>query len=34
MSTTINAAENPAMANKLLEDVNNLVNQEVMGSIP
>lgn len=34
MSTIINAAENPAMANKLLEDVNNLVNQEVMGSIP
>lgn len=34
MSTTINAAENPAMANKLLEDVNNFVNQEVMGSIP
>lgn len=31
---TINAAENPAMANKILEDVNNLVNQEVMGSIP
>jgi hypothetical protein len=34
MSTTINAAENPAMANKLLEDVNNLVNQAVVGSIP
>lgn len=34
MSTTINAAENPAMANKLLEEVNNLVNQEVVGSIP
>jgi hypothetical protein len=34
MSTIINAAENPAMANKLLEDVNNLVNQPVMGSIP
>ena len=34
MSTIINAAENPAMANKLLEDVNNLVNQPVVGSIP
>jgi hypothetical protein len=34
MSTTINAAENPAMANKLLEDVNSLVTQPVVGSIP
>jgi hypothetical protein len=34
MSTTINAAENPALANKLLEEVNNLVTQEVVGSIP
>jgi hypothetical protein len=34
MSTTINAAESPQLANKLLQDVNNFVNQEVMGSIP
>jgi hypothetical protein len=34
MSTTINAAENPALANKLLEEVNNLVTQEVVGAIP
>jgi hypothetical protein len=30
METTLNAASNPAMANKLLEDVNNIVAQEVM----
>jgi len=34
MSTTIKAAENPQLANQLLEDVNKIVNQEVMGSIP
>jgi hypothetical protein len=34
MSTTINAAENPQLANQLLEDVNKLVSQEVTGSIP
>jgi hypothetical protein len=34
MSTTINASESPQLANKLLQDVNNFVNQEVMGSIP
>jgi hypothetical protein len=34
MSTIINAAENPQLANQLLEDVNSLVNQEVVGSIP
>ena len=34
MSTTINASESPQLANKLLEDVNKFVNQEVMGSIP
>jgi len=34
MSTTINAAENPQLANQLLEDVNKLVSQEVAGSIP
>jgi hypothetical protein len=34
MSTTINAAENPAMANKLLDEVNKLVTQEVVGAIP
>jgi hypothetical protein len=34
MSTTINAAENPAMANQLLEEVNKLVTQEVVGAIP
>jgi hypothetical protein len=34
MSTTINASENPALANKLLEDVNKLVNEEVVGSLP
>ena len=30
METTLNAASNPAMANKLLEDVNKIVAQEVM----
>jgi hypothetical protein len=34
MSTTIKAAENPQLANQLLEDVNKIVNQEVMGSVP
>jgi len=34
MSTIINAAENPQLANQLLEDVNKLVSQEVAGSIP
>lgn len=34
MSTIINAAENPQLANQLLEDVNKLVSQEVVGSIP